>query len=195
MRLIACIALLSLQGNLGAQTIVEQGTSKVFSLQPSGKLVYSKDARGNRLPDFSYVGYHSGEKAIPNAPVKITLEPGTGDDTKRIQTALDRLGRLPLDASGIRGALLLKRGTYRVGGGLVLSQSGSVLRGEGNGPNGTVIVATGYGKREHQRTLITVASKRDRKEIHTLHHEYVVDPIKLGKDSRQAITDYLCSRW
>ena len=54
-----------------------------IQFDPSGKLVYSKDPKGNCLPDFSHVGYHSGEKAIPHVPVKITLEPDQGDDTSR----------------------------------------------------------------------------------------------------------------
>jgi len=108
--LIVCIAMLTFQSNLKAQTIVEHGISKLYHLEGSVKLVYSKDTKGNRLPDFSYVGYHSGEKAIPHVPVKITLEPSQGDDTKRIQDALDKLGTLPLDKSGFRGALLLQRG-------------------------------------------------------------------------------------
>jgi len=188
MSLIACIVLPLLQSDLRAQTIVEKGKTKMFSLGPDGKLVYSKDAKGNRVPDFSYVGYHSGEKAIPNVPVKITLEAAEGDETRRIQEALDKLGALPVDKGGFRGALLLKRGIYRVGGRLIMSHSGTVLRGEGSGPDGTIIVATGYGETKHQRTLITVASKLDNLETHILHG-YVRDPITSVADSRQPITD------
>ncbi|KAF9309435.1 hypothetical protein BG003_009769 [Podila horticola] len=42
-----------------------------------------------------------------------------------------------------RGAVLLQAGFYRVAGSLILRNSGVVLRGEGNGPNGTTIIATG----------------------------------------------------
>lgn len=186
--LIICIALLAFQGNLKAQTIVERGISKLYRLDPSGKLVYLKDTKGNRLPDFSYVGYHSGERAIPHVPVEITLEPSQGDDTKRIQAALDKLGTLPLDKAGFRGALLLKSGVYRVEGALIISHSGTVLRGEGNGPDGTIIIATGYNDLRYKLTLITVGPKSDNLEAHT-SHRYTIDQVKLVTNSRQAIVD------
>lgn len=177
-----------LQGSLMAQVIVEKGTSQTVSLGESGKLIYSKDARGNRLPDFSHVGYHSGEKAIPDVPARITLEPGEGDDTGRIQDALDELGKLPIDKDGLRGALLLKRGVYRVSGRLAMSHSGTVLRGEGNGPKGTVIIATGYDDQKYQRALISVGPESDNLEAHILHG-YPAEQIKLVTNSRQAIID------
>ncbi len=113
-QLIVCIAMITCQSNLKAQTIVEHGISKQYHLEGSGKLVYTEDTKENHLLDFSYVGYHSGERAIPHVTVKITLEPSQGDDTKRIQDALDKLGTLPLDKSGLRGALLLKCGVIEL---------------------------------------------------------------------------------
>ena len=101
------------------KTSTHRGTSNLYHLDPSGKLVYLKDPKGNRLPDFSHVGYHSGERAIPHVPVKITLESSQGDDTQRIQDALDKLSTFPPDKVGFRGALLLKRGVYRVEGTLL----------------------------------------------------------------------------
>ena len=79
--LFVCMSMLACQSILGAETIVERGTSELGRFDSSGKLVYSKDAKGNRLPDFSHAGYHSGERAIPLVPVKITLEPSQHDDT------------------------------------------------------------------------------------------------------------------
>jgi len=187
--LIVCIALLVFQGNLKAQTIVERGTSKLYRLDPSGKLVYSKDTRGNRLPDFSHVGYHSGERAIPHVPVKITLEPSQGDDTRRIQDALDKLGALPLGQSGHRGALLLKRGVYRVDGTLMINHSGTVLRGQGNGPDGSVVIATGYDDYKYKRVLIKVGPKSDGLQPHTSHRYFTGPQIRLLEDSRQVIVD------
>jgi hypothetical protein len=186
--LIACIALLAAQGNLKAQTIVERGTSELCRLDPSGKLVYSKDTKGNRLPDFSHVGYHSGERAIPRVPVKMSLEPAWGDDTQRIQDALDQLGTFPLDEAGFRGALLLKRGVYRVEGVLVMSHSGTVLRGEGNGPDDTIIIAAGYDDQKYRRSLITVTPDSDNLETQILHG-YRTDQGKLVTSSGQAIID------
>lgn len=188
LRLFILIALLVFSGGLKAQVVVEQGVSKLFHLGASGKLVYVADAKGGRLPDFSHVGYHSGEAAIPHVPVKISLKPGTGDDTQRIQAALDQLGTLPLGKTGHRGALLLKRGVYRVAGELVLSSSGTVLRGEGNGPNGTVIIATGYQRSQHRRTLIAVIPPSGNLEAQILHGDQE-HQVTLAKDSMQSIVD------
>ena len=186
--LIVFTALLGFSCELKAQTIVERGASKTFRVGSSGQLVYSKDEKGNRLLDFSHVGYHSGEKAIPHAPVRMTLEPGKGDDTQRIQSALDELGKLAADKNGLRGALLLKSGVYRVGGRLIMSRSGIALRGESSGPDGTIIVATGYDDPTFQRALITVGPDRANAEVH-VRHGYRVPRIELRAASKQAIVD------
>src|SRR4051812_45263967 len=82
-----------------------------------GKLAYKADARGNTIPDFSRAGYGGGGVRLPQVPVVATLEPqAAGDDTARIQAALDEVGRRPPDNRGLRGALLLRRGVYRVEG-------------------------------------------------------------------------------
>jgi hypothetical protein len=120
----------------------------VFSLEPSGRLKYLADEQGNRLPDFSRAGYGGGGVAIPDVPVVETLEPqAEGDDTSRIQAAIDRVARRQPDRNGFRGAVLLKRGTYRVQWRLHIEASGVVLRGEGQFEDGTIILATGTGKR------------------------------------------------
>lgn len=182
------VACLAFQILLRAESVVELGTSEQFRFDSSGKFEYSKDVVGNRLPDFSQVGYHSGEKAIPRIPVEMTLKPSRGDDTQRIQKALNKLGRLPLDEKGFRGTLLLKRGLYQVEGTLRINHSGTVLRGEGNGPGGTVIVATGYDDLKYQRALIEVGSRSGSSSVHS-QHGYRVDDITLLTDSKQAIVD------
>ena len=114
------------------------------------------DASGNRIPDFSRVGYREGHVRIPFVPVEIVLEPSNGtcvDDTARIQAAIDTVGRLPLrpvgnDGAQIRGTVLLRAGVYRVAGALIINASGVVLRGEGQDRNGTVIIATGKIQRD-----------------------------------------------
>ena len=177
------------QSSLNAQTIVEQKTSKLFHLDASGKLVYEKDSLGNRLPDFSYVGYHSGDKSIPKVPVMITLEAKQDDNTVHIQKALDELGEIFPDKNGIRGALLLKKGVYRVSGELTISHSGIVLRGEGNGTDGTIIIATGYDDFKYKRTLISIGAKSNILEPHTSHKFPDTNRITLIESSKQAIVD------
>ena len=111
-----------------------------------------RNEQGNVILDFSHCGYMGGGVALPEAPVVMTVGPeDDGDDTERLQAAIDAVsGRVP-DADGFRGALLLRRGAYRIGGTLKVRTSGVVLRGEGDEEDGTILVAAGTGK----RTLIT----------------------------------------
>ncbi|NSL87230.1 T9SS type A sorting domain-containing protein [Chitinophaga sp. Mgbs1] len=131
----------------GAQT----GTSAWVKTGSNGRLVYTPDAKGNTIPDFSMTGYHSGEKAIPEVPVVKTISPVSGDNLAHIQAAIDEVAAMPLQ-NGFRGALLLKKGTYSVSNTLRIGVSGIVLRGEGRGTADTRLIAT----RAAQHTLITI---------------------------------------
>lgn len=114
------------------------------AIGPDGMLVYRPDAAGNTVPDFALAGYHHGGVALPDAPVVATIQPrsGSDDDSARIQTAVDQVAALPGRATdGVRGAVLLTKGAWRCGTTLRIP-AGVVLRGEGQGPDGTVITAT-----------------------------------------------------
>ena len=114
---------------------------------PNGKLIYHADKLGDVIPDFSSCGYMGGGAAIPDAIVRVTLASAdAGDDGQRIQGALDQVGHLPADGKGQCGAVLLQRGTWRVEGSLNIP-SGVVLRGEGQGAEGTCIIANGTSPR------------------------------------------------
>ena len=141
-----------------------------------GKLVYVPDTRGNVIPDFSNCGYMGGGVRIPDVPVKVTLGPADGDDGGRIQAAIDDVSGLPPDSKGFRGAVLLKRGTYEIEGTLRIGASGVVLRGEGQGEDGTVLVATGKEK----RTLIVVAGAGGREEIPGTRREIADEYVAVG---------------
>jgi hypothetical protein len=122
------------------------------------KLVYATDDRGNRVPDFSYAGYRGADATIPNVPVRVFVSPKEGDQTSRIQTAIDYIASREPDANGFRGAVLLQPGIFEVAGGLKIRASGVVLRGSGAGEHGTTILATGHDR----RTLIVIEGKDDR---------------------------------
>jgi hypothetical protein len=119
----------------------------LVSLQ-NGQLVYNKYGNQrqqnavNQIPDFSNCGYRGGGVKLPDVAVKETIEPVAGDCRALIQAAIDRVAALPVDANGHRGAILLKAGVYPVEGSLSIRTSGVVLRGEGTGLNGTVLIAT-----------------------------------------------------
>ena len=122
-------------------------------LGKDGKLAYDSDARGNRIPDFSYCGYRAGA-AIPDVAVRVTVSPGKDDNNARIQAAIDHVSRLEANADGIRGAVLLLSGRHEVAGQIRIQASGVVLRGQ----KGATIVATGIDR----RTLIEIRAGRTR---------------------------------
>jgi len=157
---------------LAALTCYSQESALVYP-GTNGKLVYAKYANNyetnedNTLPDFSNVGYMDGAIGVPvgEVPVKITLNPTpSGEDRTRIQEAIDLVCNMPLDANGFRGAVLLKKGKYRLNDGTipVLSDgmgyalriwaSGVVLRGEGQGTDGTIL----YSDFALNHTMITL---------------------------------------
>src|SRR6188508_22823 len=119
--------------------------SKVYP-GPDGKLVYVPDEQGNTILDSSHAGYGGGGVPIPTVPVKETIWPVAGDNTEHVQAAIDRVSALPLDKFGFRGTLLLRAGYYRMATPLTIKASGVVLRGEGMGDTGTILVATGTGR-------------------------------------------------
>lgn len=134
--------------------------SKYIKVNANGTLKYIPDAKGNIIPDFSHVGYHQGDKAIPDvAVVKTVNAPENGDSQQLLQNAIDEVARLPLNKDGFRGALLLKKGIYKIAGTLHINKSGVVLRGEGE--NATKLIATGKG----QRSLLIFNGEGTLKEI------------------------------
>ena len=121
----------------------------------TGRLVYVPDAEGDRIMEFSDVGYRGrGTELIPdNVPTVVTVSPIAGDDTANIQAAINQVSALPLGSNGFRGAVLLEAGDYDIATKLTINASGVVLRGVGRESNETVLHARGTG----QRSLIEVA--------------------------------------
>lgn len=119
--------------------------SRFVKMNKDSSLVYVPDAQGNIIPDFSRVGYHNNAVEVPNVPVLTTLSATGEHDQEKIQAAIDALSAAPLNANGFRGAILLKKGTYKIPGNLRISASGIVLRGEGIE---TKLIATGKGQRK-----------------------------------------------
>ena len=122
-------------------------TSRVYPAVDN-KLVYVPDEQGNTIPDFSHAGYGGGGIALPVVPVKETVWPVEGDNTPSIQAAIDRVSRLPLDENGFRGTVFLKMGYYRLASPLRISASGVILRGEGQGETGSILIGLRPADRE-----------------------------------------------
>ena len=92
------------------------------------------------IPDFSHAGYLGGGVSIPSdISVKATVSPAEGEDAQRIQAAIDLVEALEPDQNGFRGVVLIKAGHYSLENILAIRASGVVLRGEGQGLNGTVL--------------------------------------------------------
>ena len=104
--------------------------------------------------DFSTAGYTAQNKPIPNAPVRVVVEPQPGDNTARIQRAIDHVASLPPDTNGLRGAVLLLKGRHEILGGLTITNSGVILRGQG--VSNTTLVAAGLDR----RTLIRIVGAK-----------------------------------
>jgi len=96
---------------------------------PDHRLHYRPDTRGNTFIDFSFAGYRAGGVRLPSPPVAQRLSPAPGDNTARIQAALDHAN----------GAVVLASGEYEVAGTLHITRGGVLLRGE----KGAVIRLTG----------------------------------------------------
>ena len=125
-----------------------QDSSDLIYLDEDGALTYVPFAMSgqsnevNTIPDFSYAGYMGGGVALPtDIPIQATVVPDSGDDTDRIQDAIDIVGAREPDQNGYRGVVLIKAGHYNLEGLLIIRESGVILRGEGQGLNGTVLHA------------------------------------------------------
>ncbi|GAB6929002.1 hypothetical protein JCM10914A_29850 [Paenibacillus sp. JCM 10914] len=126
---------------------VPEGQSQIAYTGQDGRMIYVPDYKGNRIIDFSNVGYQGGGVKLPDVQARIAVQPTGGDDTAMLQAAIDEVSQLPRDEQGFRGAVLLKQGTYLVGGSLSIQASGVVLRGEGKSEDGTIIRGTGTAAR------------------------------------------------
>src|SRR5260370_18068062 len=82
--------------------------------------------------DFSYAGYQAGGQPLPAVPAVISVRPSGKDDTDLLQSAIDHVVALPLDAHGYRGAVRLRPGRFHVPGQLPPNSSGVILRATGS---------------------------------------------------------------
>lgn len=125
-----------------------------------GKLIYVPFAMKGRsnvvntIPDFSYAGYKGGGVSLPtDLPVRAIVNPEAGDDSPRIQAAIDLVSAMELDDDGFRGVVLVKAGHYSLEAPLIMRKSGVILIGEGPGLNGTVL----HSNRRAKHDVISIA--------------------------------------
>ena len=135
--------------------------SKFVTVTANGKLQYHPDEKGNTIPDFSRVGYTQGDQPIPDVPVVKTISAGDDNSQSIIQDAIDEVSHRSPDKNGFRGAILLKKGTYKIAGTIRIATSGVILRGEGDGEQDTRLIATG----NTQRVLVDVTGTGNIEEL------------------------------
>ena len=103
------------------------------------------DDAGRHLPDFSYAGYHRGERALPEAVpgpvVDVAADPtGATDATAALQAALDAAA----DAGG--GTVHLPAGRYRCDGLLTAAPAASSCAATARSAAGSTSPAVGHGR-------------------------------------------------
>ena len=142
-----CVGLSALVGAAGcthvtpepaSAGVAESGAATLSGTGPGFEHKYSKlwGQEGDvwlstgRLPDFSYAGYHSGERAIPDYPVTANVADfgAKGDDDKDDSAAF----KAALAATD-HGAILVPPGRYIISDVLRITKPGVVLRGSGEG--------------------------------------------------------------
>jgi hypothetical protein len=149
-----------------------------------GRLIYQPDAWGNRILDFSGVGYKGGLVPLPSSnaiPVTVPISPVSGDNTAHIQAAINLVSSLPLKTNGFRGEVFLNAGIYPCAGTININASGVVLRGAGGFTNetGTVIEATA----SNQYTLIEISGSGSAATVSGTTHTITTPYVPVGARS------------
>lgn len=140
--------------SLPVHPFVASKWSPLVSMGVDGRLVYKPYSdKGDLIMDWSHCGYERSEVPIPDVPVVVTLRPLSedvhpsgnmrypmgSDNREEIQAAINRAAIMKPGAHGFKGAVLLKKGTYYINGSLFV-EPGVVLRGEGDGEDGSVLI-------------------------------------------------------
>ena len=72
-----------------------QGFAQTLALEvKNDSIVYNVDDKGNRVIDFSYCGYKSSDVEIPNVRNMVYVSWKEGDNSERIQKAIDYVASL-----------------------------------------------------------------------------------------------------
>jgi regulation of enolase protein 1 (concanavalin A-like superfamily) len=152
----------------------------------NGELGYVPDASGDTIPNFSLVGYETGDVPLPDTtggvqvPVMETVNPGSGDMTTTIQNAINAVEAMPLQSNGFRGAVLLTAGNYQISGTLSITASGVLLEGQGNNSStGTRLEATGTV----QRTLVNITGSGGYSTVSNTTHSITDNYVPVGATS------------
>lgn len=167
------LAMLFFSCNVHAQA---SWSPKFVSVKKNGRLDYIADSLGNTIPDFSGVGYKQNRVAFPAVKVVKTISPSGDNDQQLIQSAIDEVAAMPAGRDGFRGAILLRKGVYKITGTIRIRTGGIVLRGEGEA---TKLIAAGKG----QRALISINGMGEITEIAGTRKKITDKYVPLGAKS------------
>lgn len=154
------------------------------SLYPADWKPGYKDSEGRFLQDYSYAGYHNGEKKIP-VPTKVNREQdaratlkadssGESDSQPVTQKLLDQL------ASKNGGVLYIPEGLYRFDDTLTIRHSNIVIKGAG--PDKTKLFFTGP-KNDKQSSNILFAGKPTYSKPISLRNDCAIFDTVISLDS------------
>lgn len=166
----------------GTASFAENNYSRLVYPGLSGFLIYRPTEIGDRIPNFSMVGYGGGGVSIPDATELVSADrivsvaPERGGDYDRIQDAIDQVSSMPLNEYGLRGIVQLQAGDYQLEGNktLRIRASGVVLRGSGTGE--TILTATGTA----QNTLLSVSGSCSSWTVPGTTHEVIDKYVPVG---------------
>ncbi len=151
-------------------------TSNYVKFADDSSLKYIADEKGNIIPDFSRVGCYQNNGPLPEVAVVKIVEPAGDSSQQVLQAAIDAVSRMQPGKDGFRGAILLKKGIYKIPGTIRISAAAIVLRGEGDE---TTLIATGKG----QRSLISVGGTGKLKEVSGSRQKITDGYVPLGAKS------------
>lgn len=132
------------------------------------KLNYKTTVNGDKIMDFSHAGYMGGGVAIPDVPVKITVNPTGKDDTENIQSAINEVSKMEFSGN-FRGAVMLAPGNYIISKTIEISTSGVVLRGSGSGLYGNIKSTLNLSGNPFN--AITIRAPRNSNENENMHYQ------------------------
>ena len=125
--------------------------SKLVSIQGAGLVTNPYNHEGDRLSDFSYAGFYTGEVDLPETKgLKVietisSIDDPIGDDTARIQSVIDRVAKEHDQDHMV--VIKLMPGRYRINENGINLRSGVLLSGSGQGQTGTILYS--FANKQH----------------------------------------------
>ncbi len=146
----------------------------------SSRLIYTLDDTGDRIEDFSTVGYKGGLVPLPTyssvvTPERIvTVTPTAGDNLSNLQAAINKVAAMSVNTNGFRGVVQLAPGNYNISAGLSINTDGVIFRGSGQGGNTAVDSILSYtGTSQIDMIHVDSSASRSNSNTHNIADKVV----------------------